>query len=98
MSTLTEILYHGFTLICAAARRALPLWRNQMWTFFKRFLVQYRRSGRAQLLDLTMVAFGGACLGGTYKAIALERYPSMATMSGLVVGNAFINLVFVFVK
>ena len=67
-------------------RRVLPHWRHQMWTCLKRFVVQYRRGGRTHMMDLMMVAFGGACLGGTYKAIDLGRYPSMSTMSGLVVG------------
>lgn len=56
-----------------------------MWTCLKRFVVQYRRGARTHAMDLMMVAFGGACLGGTYKAIELSRYPAMATMSSLVV-------------
>ena len=44
-----------------------------MWTCLKRFVVQYRRGGRTHAMDLMMVAFGGACLGGTYKAIELSR-------------------------
>ena len=44
-----------------------------MWTCLKRFVVQYRRGARTHAMDLMMVAFGGACLGGTYKAIELSR-------------------------
>jgi hypothetical protein len=70
----------------AFAPRRLPSWKSQIWVFFKRRLVQFKRSSYTHTLDLLMVAFGGAVLGGTYLNASWHSYPQMATFSSLVIG------------
>lgn len=70
----------------AYAPRILPTWKDQVWVFFKRRLVQFRRAIYTHALDLLLVAFGGAVLGGTYLNATWNQYPQMATFSSLVIG------------
>eukprot|EP00041_Stephanoeca_diplocostata_P007978 m.114243 g.114243 ORF g.114243 m.114243 type:complete len:98 (+) comp17117_c0_seq7:3403-3696(+) len=66
--------------------RPMPRWWHQTWSFFKREVVHFRRAMRTHILDLVLVAFGGACLGGSYLNCSWSRYPQMGTMSSLVLG------------
>jgi len=74
--------YNDLTFVA----RSVPGFWSQVWIFYKRRLVQFRRSFYTHALDMLLVAFGGAVLGGTYLNCEWTKYPEMATFSSLVVG------------
>ena len=67
--------------------RGVPGWFWQTWICFKRELVRYKRAFKTHVLDIAMIALGGACLGGNYMSIdILWQCSGMMTMSSLILG------------